>query len=447
MDLLWVNKHQPSCVEEIIGHKEEIHQISKWLNSFKNSEYSSIFISGNHGIGKTLTVQLILKQFNYKVNIINPNDIKDYRGDDNIDDFFETSESIESKIKIKNHNFSNRTAIIFDNAESISLTSEKKYILDIFKENNKKKVFPIIFISNGNHSKLLSDISKQSLNIKFNTPPSEDIVKFMKSICKKEKILIQNMSSALELINFSQNDIRRLINLLQELSIQFNGKIEKEDIYNFITNSKEKKIDVSLYEATSLLLNQDLDHETVLKLYQTEKVLLPLMIHENYLKKIKKVDDVEKTLYKMVKISDSLSRADNIETSIYTDQSWYLQNIHGFYSCMNTNYWVNENSNINISNLEFSKDLNKTSLKNINKKNINNLHKIIGKKSIEDLLIINRLNNNLFNDKKYIDIINTLKHYKKDLDIKDIELTIKIDKSYPFKLLTTKEKKIVEALI
>jgi Cdc6-like AAA superfamily ATPase len=101
MDLLWVNKHQPSCVEEIIGHKEEIHQISKWLNSFKNSEYSSIFISGNHGIGKTLTVQLILKQFNYKVNIINPNDIKDYRGDDNIDDFFETSESIESKNKNK----------------------------------------------------------------------------------------------------------------------------------------------------------------------------------------------------------------------------------------------------------------------------------------------------------------------------------------------------------
>jgi hypothetical protein len=165
------------------------------------------------------------------------------------------------------------------------------------------------------------------------------------------------------------------------------------------------------------------------------------MIHENYLKKIKKVDDVEKTLYKMVKISDSLSRADNIETSIYTDQSWYLQNIHGFYSCMNTNYWVNESSNINISNLEFSKDLNKTSLKNINKKNINNLHKIIGKKSIEDLLIINRLNNSLFNDKKYKEIIDTLKQYKKNIDIKDIELTFKIDKSYPFKLLTTKEKK------
>ena len=48
----------------------------------------------------------------------------------------------------------------------------------------------------------------------------------------------------------------------------------------------------------------------------------------------------------MIKISDSISRGDNIETSIYTDQNWFLQNIHGFFTCINTNFWINNNSKI-----------------------------------------------------------------------------------------------------
>ena len=53
------------------------------------------------------------------------------------------------------------------------------------------------------------------------------------------------------------------------------------------------------------------------------------MIHENYLKKvISKTKDLP--IENMIKITDSISRGDNIETSIYTDQNWYLQNIHGF---------------------------------------------------------------------------------------------------------------------
>ena len=78
----------------------------------------------------------------------------------------------------------------------------------------------------------------------------------------------------------------------------------------------------------------------------------------------------DEKLYQIVKISDSISRGDNIETSIYTDQNWYLQNIHGFYSCLNTSYWINKfnDKDIDQGSIKFSSDLNKTSLKNINKK-------------------------------------------------------------------------------
>ena len=95
----------------------------------------------------------------------------------------------------------------------------------------------------------------------------------------------------------------------------------------------------------------------------------------------------------IVNITDSISRGDNIETSIYTDQNWYLQNIHGFYTCLNTSYWINKNNQkykIPISSIKFSSDLNKTSLKNINRKNIINLLKILPNKSIYDILILNK---------------------------------------------------------
>ena len=105
-------------------------------------------------------------------------------------------------------------------------------------------------------------------------------------------------------------------------------------------------------------------------LYETEKVLLPLMIHENYYKSIiNNYDNISTIISRIKEISDSISIGDNIETSIYTDQNWYLQNIHAFYTCVNTSFNINSQKNKNKKiNINFSSDLNKTSLKNINRK-------------------------------------------------------------------------------
>ena len=174
------------------------------------------------------------------------------------------------------------------------------------------------------------------------------------------------------------------------------------------------------------------------------------MIHENYLQKVlhKNSDEWTNTLYNLVKISDSISRGDNIETSIYTDQNWYLQNIHGFYTCLNTSYWINKNNKNNIiNNIKFSSDLNKTSLKNINRKNITNLLRIVPNKSIYDILIINKICNHLINITDEKTLVKILLSYSKDITVKDIELCLKIDKTNEFKLLSSKDKKLITNLI
>ena len=222
--------------------------------------------------------------------------------------------------------------------------------MDIFKNNNKIKSFPLIFISNNQHSKLLNDLKKSCKEIIFNNPTNEELKQLIRNISISEKIIWENESLIDKLILFAQNDIRRLINLFQELSYHLtNGRITNLKIDEFIEKSREKNIDVGLFDSTERILNNYLDYDTIIKLYESEKVLLPLMIHENYLKKIlnKSKDSWQNIIYNIVKVSDSLSRGDNIETSIYTDQNWYLQNIHGFFTCINTSYWINKNNSKN----------------------------------------------------------------------------------------------------
>ena len=38
--------------------------------------------------------------------------------------------------------------------------------MEVFKENNKMKVFPLIFITNLHHNKIINDIKKQAFILK-----------------------------------------------------------------------------------------------------------------------------------------------------------------------------------------------------------------------------------------------------------------------------------------
>lgn len=448
MSELWINKWKPKNLDEIIGHKFQIKRISEWLNNLNNLKTQSLIISGKHGIGKRLVIKLILEKFGYTPIIINPNEIKDYRSCNNFEDYYNYTNSIFLKMNISKKN--NKIALIFNESETITLTSEKKYILNIFKENNKKKSFPLIFISNTQHSKLLNDLKKQSLEIKLFTPSNYEIVKLIKKISKSENLEFKDDDLIDNIINFSQNDIRRLVNLLQDLSFHYKGKcINKKRLNKFFDNSKIKNIEIGLFDSTIELLNKKNSYDRILKLYRSEKVLLPLMIHENYQNKLKlnSENDLKDVLYKISKISDSISQGDNIETSIYTDQNWYLQNIHGFYTCVNSSFWINKNNDVKCNNVKFSSDLNKTSLKNINKKNINNLLKVINKKSISEILILTKISNFLIKNKREKELIDILKNYNKDISIKEIELCLKIDKTFDFHKLSTKEKKNIVSQI
>ena len=184
---IWQNKYQPKSLSEIIGNRDNILKIKKWLNNYENSNNHAAVISGGHGVGKNLIVRLALQESGYQIKNIYSTNLKNK----NI-----VSEIIHSCAKTKNAytSFNQTTnqkyAVVIDDTESITLSSEKDNLLELFKFNSEHKYFPLIFISNLQHSKLINNLKKLSLEITLYAPPVDQIKTYISGICKKEHMNI-----------------------------------------------------------------------------------------------------------------------------------------------------------------------------------------------------------------------------------------------------------------
>ena len=438
---LWINKYCPKTTDTIKSNKESIKKIKYWLKNFYKSKNKDIciVISGVHGIGKTLITKLIMKECKYNMIYFNSFSSKKKDNIDNRVMKYFINETIRKREK---------KCIIIDESENISLTSEKNAINEMYKENNLKKYFPLIFITNTQHNKLICDIKKNSKTYDFEKPSKDDLLTLLVNVEKKENFKIDRKAIN-ELFTFCQFDYRRFLVILQDIYFTYNCKIIKAKyIKEFINNNNKKNEEISLFDATKFALEKYSNFTMLQELYLNEKVLLPLMIHENYLKfmflnyKCKNNDIYMKI---MKNISDSISWGDVIETSIYTDQNWFLQeNIHAFYTTINTSYHLNKYNSVaklNSPLISFSSDLNKTSLKNINRKNIMTLKKSIMNKNLDDLIFINKLVSDLVINKKFDEVKKVRLEY--NLSIKDIEIILKLNKMKEKITLTSKMKKLI----
>ena len=444
MGILWIDKYHPKNIKEIIGSQVEINKIRNWLDNIDTSKKMSLVLSGNIGIEKTTIAKLILEEYNYFIKIISPNEIKEFRKNMNFDDYYKFEKSIFNTINFVGKK-KKKISLILDESETITLNTEKKFIHEIFKTNNKKKMFPLIFICNDQHTKLLNDIKKNCIEIIFKKPTIHELTKFIKKILTNENITFENDKDINMIIEYGEYNIRKIITTLQELS--FSNNVITSDIINtFMTLSKKELNIDGLFNTTLHIVNNtfNLTYNDIYNLYENDKVLLPLMIHENYPKKLinknKKIDNNH--YHNISNITNVISIGDTIETSIYTDQNWYLQKVHCFYSCICSIHWIkNYDRKLDYSDIKFSSDLNKTSLKNINKKNINNINTLLPNKSLQEIMYINKISNYLINNNRTRELIKIIKSYNNNIDIKDIELCLKIDKTSDFLKMTTKEKK------
>jgi len=469
-------KYTPKKISELYSNTKAVKTICKWLNDLnnpllKNEVKSSLIIIGSHGIGKTISVKTILNQYNYNISTINFDSLKVNKNIKKNTDLLMNFSNVIDQINCNNKK---KNAILIDELESISSSIEKSCILtlqktneaiklaqikkmaeaeksgDVNKINQTKKIneqityCPIIFISNGEHNKLLTELKKNALEVKFWQPTLYDTHKILINIATKEKIQFTNKEVANNILEHAQNDIRRTIFILQDLCETYECKLITNDIVNdYKIISKKKDIDMDLFKSTIDLLFNCNTITDCMSYYETEKVLLPLMIHQNYIPSIiNNSKNIKKNFDVIEKISHVLSVADVIENYIYGDQNWDMQELHGLYTCGITSYHANTLLNKKkITKVQFPADLNKTSIKKINKKNILNTNKYFNNMNIFDYVYSNKIIKNMINNNDIKTCSEILAGY--DVTIENIESLLKIDKISGIKnALSSKNKKL-----
>jgi replication factor C subunit 1 len=412
-DVFIQQKYRPTKLNQIIGNSKSIEYIDDWLNNYetvkdflKNNgllkksskgrkkklvnmsdteiEYSkrkgNLLITGPHGSGKSTIINIILREGKYDIVNLNMLDPK-----------IKVDVDLISKLASRSEN-NKKIVLLIDELESVITLNDKNAVFEIIKDNNFNRWMPIIIITNNQHNKQLNETKKYSNEVKIYCPFQNEIIKWIQNICKNEKITLE-YDLIPKFIEYCQNDMRKMLIQLDELKVNYqNSKITMSTLENFMDIMKKKDQDFDLYKSTEEMLIDYRDIDTCLELYDTEKVLMPLMIHENYHKFIKKEE--------YGRVLDNLSKGDILENYIYGEQNWDLLEIHGLISCVIPSYYINKYSNgkktvfsqkmVNgklskESDLVFAADLNRTSVKKMNKKNINKTNETITKNSRKNI--------------------------------------------------------------
>ena len=394
-------KYKATKLSDIVGNYKSIEYVKNWLSTYEDVkhflkssgllkksskgrkkklvniseeelEYSkrkgNLLITGPHGCGKSSIISIILKDLNYDVINLNMLDPK-----------IKIDVDLIAKLSVKNYiNTDKKMVLLIDELESVITLNDKNGVFNIIKDNNFNRWMPIIIITNNQHNKQLNETKKYSNEVKVFAPFMSEISKWVQNICRHEKIVLE-YDQINKFIEYCQSDMRKILIQLDELKINYGTtKINSIVFDNFMSIMKKKDLDFDLFKATEKLMCDYKNIDTCLELYETEKVLMPLMIHENYHKFI--------VPEKYVKVLDNLSTGDILENYIYGEQNWDLLELHGFISCAIPSYFINKYSNGKKNGtLVFAADLNRTSVKKMNKKNINKTNECINKNSNENI--------------------------------------------------------------
>lgn len=375
-------RYKPTDINGIVGNKNNINAIQQWIlnieNNVKNTK-KCLLVSGNAGIGKTLSVELILKNLKYNIVELNSDDERDKEYIKN---------NIKPMLQVVKTVFGKKNALLVNDLDCLSDHGFISALIDCIKESK----IPIICTCNDRYNQAFKTFATYCEDVKFRNPSTNEIYNFINPIYKKEKILISEINAKI-LIENSNNDIRNTLNNLQFYNNNTQIKLDKDSTQ------------IGIFDMANIMLSQTNDFEKKYKTFWLDTDLSPLMIHENYINNtIKSPNNSEenklKNLDNLFTAADCLSNIDLFESDIEAT-NWDLMP-HIAINC------ISATSNChNKAQIKFPTFLGKTSTKSKNKRAIQELSVKFGQYKISNLIFrIEYLNNilitlfeSLFNDK------------------------------------------------
>jgi len=309
-----IHKYKPCELQDIIGNKTCINSIQNWFENWYTTKPETktnaknvcvcALLSGPNGIGKTLTVDLLIKQYDLNPISLNP--------DEKADKEHITKTIIPSIQVTKSFTNKQNVFVIHD----IDCYDDYGFISSIVTCLKETKI-PVIATCNNRYDQSLKPLTPYCLDVKFQKPNASDIVKFVKQIIKKESIVISD-AKLNQLIGDTDCDIRSVFNNLQLLG----GNISIKNNEN-MPNTKDKT-NPNIFEMTKQFMSQTVEFDDKQRLFWTNNEILPLMIHENYPANNIKMKNEATHLNNIAESIHSLSDIDLFEKDIHMNGNWEL---------------------------------------------------------------------------------------------------------------------------
>jgi len=377
----FIENYTPSTIDKIIGNKQLIESINVLL---KENFNSIMCVLGPQNVGKTNSLQILLKHHKYRIKYLDITKNKknvfevlsNYLFNKSVDSYF--SKPL-------------KTAYFIDNIEHIENQTELNKIIEILSKKKLKQEDLIVCISNDeNHYELF----KKFKCFIFENINEDDIKRLINRIKLKENMKIGK--NEIELISKNCNkNFNNVLNNLKQLQIMYGNNIKKENLENFYKKSKNKYSTRKLRQETLMeLFSKETTAYQCLVKFNKDKSMLPMLINDNYLIffEFSKVSNAVK-ISLLKQCTHFIMLGDICDKLIYNQNNWSNQYLHCLLSCYFPTRAVCKlecDSSIIMENSK-SKTLGKYSRYRTNIKNLYLLfEKINGKQfySIEDVYYI-----------------------------------------------------------
>lgn len=368
-----------------------IKGLTKWFKGLNTKSTSKLLlVYGESGIGKTyfieshLSKKLKLKPLtNDKIDQLMDEKPSNYSSFLSL--FFDviTFDDIDDKKKIMVIN--EKTLYNFEKCSKIII----KLIDDSIKLN-----YPMIIIIDSEHKKLITNLEKKAITIRFNKPGNDEVKKILNMILIKNNISDKidprtkgKISNTLnnKICELSNNNLNKVFVLVNNLINNYcdivndSKVITKNNFIEFLKDTVENNNKNNIYVSNYKLLTKYESIEQAMELYNNDNIDNPLIMEESYTQKIIAYENANGTIEPIkdivVRLTKSFTYSNLIDTYIYNSQQWTnLKRIYGYFSCVLPSYLLSKIEIDYSPNVKFLSDMNKTSIQKINTKQIFNVY-------------------------------------------------------------------------
>jgi replication factor C small subunit len=240
-DVMWTEKYRPKTLEDVVNLKEIITSLTAFLKSPATMPH--LLFAGRAGTGKTSVALCIARQLlgpNWRSYTLELN-ASDERG------IRMVRERVKSFSRHSRGTFGNIPYSIIILDECDQMTSSAQTALRRIMETGSR-ISRFILIANYS-SKIIEPIQSRCAVFRFSAVKKEDMIKHLHTIAKQENLQVHKKIIE-TIIEFSEGDLRRAINILQTATGYEKGMtVNEKTVLHVVGRVHPKQIQVMINKA------------------------------------------------------------------------------------------------------------------------------------------------------------------------------------------------------